>query len=337
MRKKFKLFECCIPVKGASRSTLCDVQRGKIKFIPNLLCEILSKYDGQEKEAAIAFYGPDYEQIIHEYYDFLVENEFGFWTDHPEWFPKMDLTWESPSAITNGIIDVNKNSDHNFRKIFGDYEQVHCKHLQLRFFDAVEIEFLSNNLKYLEKSVVSSVELILKFTEETTREKLKELGKEHPRIHRILVHSSPEFSEALKISRESPVEVVYFVQVIDSSAHCGNISMEYFTIEQDTLLESLSFNSCLNKKISIDVNGDIKNCPSMTKSYGNIKNQTLKSVLELPDFRHLWNINKDQIETCKVCEFRYICTDCRAFLESDNSLAKPKKCSYNPYTMKWDD
>ena len=38
----------------------------------------------------------------------------------------------------------------------------------------------------------------------------------------------------------------------------------------------------------------------------------------------------------KDCEFRYICTDCRAYVEDpEDILSKPLKCGYNPYTGEW--
>ncbi|GEN75154.1 hypothetical protein CHA01nite_08940 [Chryseobacterium hagamense] len=79
----------------------------------------------------------------------------------------------------------------------------------------------------------------------------------------------------------------------------------------------------------------------MCQSFGNIENTTLEEALSKKDFKKYWNITKDDIEICKDCEFRYICTDCRAFTEaalrSDQGLdiSKPLKCGYNPYTNEW--
>ena len=47
-------------------------------------------------------------------------------------------------------------------------------------------------------------------------------------------------------------------------------------------------------------------------------------------------IQKDQIAVCKDCEFRYICTDCRAYKEDpEDDYSKPLKCGYDPYTGVW--
>jgi hypothetical protein len=65
-----------------------------------------------------------------------------------------------------------------------------------------------------------------------------------------------------------------------------------------------------------------------------IKDTTL--AVEKPGFRKYWDINKDKIHVCKDCEFRYICTDCRAYVEDpEDILSKPLKCDYNLYTGEW--
>jgi SPASM domain peptide maturase of grasp-with-spasm system len=111
----------------------------------------------------------------------------------------------------------------------------------------------------------------------------------------------------------------------------------YFTLNITSFTEAQKYNSCLNQKIAIDEEGMIKNCPSMKNSFGNIQNTTLQKAMKHQDFKKLWHINKNQIAICKDCEFRYICTDCRAFItEPDNLYSKPFKCTYNPYTTNWE-
>jgi len=74
----------------------------------------------------------------------------------------------------------------------------------------------------------------------------------------------------------------------------------------------------------------------MSKSYGNIKDTSLEEALNKKGFKDLWNINKDKIKVCQDCEFRHICTDCRAYIENPNDIySKPLKCGYDPYTSTW--
>lgn len=123
---------------------------------------------------------------------------------------------------------------------------------------------------------------------------------------------------------------------IVNEKHCGIINDEYFYSNIKLFSESQHHNTCLNKKIAIDKNGNIKNCPSMSENFGNIKDTSLSEALNKNNFKKYWNITKDQIEICKDCEFRHICTDCRAYIEEpDNQYSKPLKCGYNPYTNEW--
>jgi len=57
----------------------------------------------------------------------------------------------------------------------------------------------------------------------------------------------------------------------------------------------------------------------------------LKNSLLKDHINHI----EDQIETCKICEYRYICSDCRAFTINNDLYQKPLKCNYNPQSMKW--
>jgi len=120
--------------------------------------------------------------------------------------------------------------------------------------------------------------------------------------------------------------------------YCGKINLPDFTVNKETFMESQHYNTCLNRKIGIDSEGNIKNCPSMNKSYGNIKGTLLQQAITKKGFKSFWNINKDEIKVCKDCKFRHICTDCRAYIEDPNDIySKPLKCGYDPYTAKWEE
>jgi radical SAM protein with 4Fe4S-binding SPASM domain len=74
----------------------------------------------------------------------------------------------------------------------------------------------------------------------------------------------------------------------------------------------------------------------MNIKYGKIQEQSLSDIIKLPEFQQYWSINKNQIKICQDCEFRYICTDCRALIEDKNNIySKPKFCNYDPYTATW--
>src|SRR5690606_41262948 len=115
MEKSFLLYSNCIPVKGYSRSIICDLQYNKYSLIPNSLFEILHDFNGKSIDYVLSnFENEDEKAILLEYFDFLYEGNFIFFTNHTESFPKMSLDWKEPLPINNAIIDFsseNKRSE----------------------------------------------------------------------------------------------------------------------------------------------------------------------------------------------------------------------------------
>lgn len=333
------LFACCIPVMGTSRAIICDIQRKSYHFIPDSMYEVITEHKGKTIPEIQAAYNNEYDEIIQEYFDFLVEGQYVFYTETPERFPEMDLHWEEPTPLTNAIIDLDAHSTlsiADFERIFTELGSLGCEHIQIRSFSDRPLVFFEEILNTIGTKRIISVELIIKHQACFTKPLLFELCNTYPRIFSITAHSAP-VDETLYVSSQGMGNIFFTTQKITSAHHCGIILPELFNINIKAFTEAQQYNSCLNKKISIDANGDIKNCPSMKKSFGNISDSSLTDALHHPDFKSLWRINKDQIETCKNCEFRYICTDCRAYIEQpDNQYSKPLKCGYNPATATWE-
>jgi radical SAM protein with 4Fe4S-binding SPASM domain len=66
---------------------------------------------------------------------------------------------------------------------------------------------------------------------------------------------------------------------------------------------------------------------------GNISNSNIRDMIIAGDFDEYWELTKDKIDTCKDCEYRWGCTDCRvlALKEAGSTSAKHPSCHYNPY------
>ncbi len=156
-------------------------------------------------------------------------------------------------------------------------------------------------------------------------------------ISSIVVHGTPDgMLESLQ-AEVHHANVIYYRGTIKDETHCGMVEPYSFDVNVPLFSEAQKRNTCLYKKISIDKSGNIKNCPSMTSSFGSIDNSSLIDIVQMTEFTSYWNINKDKIQICRDCEFRYVCTDCRAYTQGDNLLGKPAKCNYDPYTAKWID
>ncbi len=338
-RPYFKLFANCIPVKGFRRSIICDLQRNQFDFIPNDLFKILEELKTKEYSKIKEPLNAEDLETLDEYFDFLIKKEYGFWCSGEELkcFPELDLSFETPSIITNAIIDVDFNSSHDFESIYSQLNDLGCKDLQIRFFAEITLEELSDVIRPLLTNRIRSIHLVIPTSAEFSEEALKALCRRNMKIVNIIVSGSSENRTTL-VGVDSYTSLNFVSQKIDGCGHCGNIHHSFFTINIQSFTESLQHNSCLNRKISIDIDGNIKNCPSLDSSFGSIKTVSLKEALKHPNFKTLWGIHKDQIEECMDCEFRHICTDCRAYLsDPNNKYSKPLKCTYDPYTAAWQD
>jgi SPASM domain peptide maturase of grasp-with-spasm system len=192
--------------------------------------------------------------------------------------------------------------------------------------------------------LIEGIELILKYQDGVSDDTYIRFVKQHGMVTALTVHSAPQTRYVLVdtvapvIYEGAPSRQIYFTgQVIDSEIHCGIITQKHLTPPAvRTFFEANSFNGCLNRKISVDAGGNIKNCPSMKDSYGNIRDGSLLEAVHAAGFREKWGIAKDHIAICRDCEFRYACSDCRAYLENpDDAFSKPLKCGYDPYSGKW--
>jgi SPASM domain peptide maturase of grasp-with-spasm system len=329
----FMLFACCIAVRGARRSVVCDLQRQSWHLIPNGLYEILTERRGMTVAAIKDFYQHEFDPEIDGYFEFLGKHELGFFTAEPELFPPLALDFQTPSRITNAIIDVDAASDHEYATIFRQLDDLGCRAVEVRCFAPRRLAELRALLAPARAGRLRSIDLVLAHTPELDGEGLAELVAAETRLNSVTIHSAPAPRQA---TMGRAVEVCWLTQAIDSPACCGQVHPRLFTTNIDSFSEARRYNSCLNRKVAVDARGEIRNCPSLPRSYGNLRDTSLHAAVAQRDFAALWAINKDQIEVCKDCEFRYICTDCRAYLsDAQDRYSKPAKCGYDPYTAEW--
>jgi SPASM domain peptide maturase of grasp-with-spasm system len=302
-------------------------------MIPNLLFEVFKLSRKMCINEIKSHFGNRLDKGIEKYFKLLEEEDYGFTTTEPESFPEINLQWDSPNIITNAIIDFDSLSQHPFRKIIQELDELGCIAIQLRFYHNITITALNTLLDETINSGINSIELVLR-NSNTTLGDFEKLCYSHRRIRSVVIHSS-EYDSITHIADQT-TRLVFTQTKINSEVHCGVINSDFFSANIGLFSEGQKFNSCLNRKISVDSRGVIRNCPSVKESFGNIHHTKLKEVINDKSFTKYWNINKDQITICKDCEFRYVCTDCRAYLsDPNNTYSKPAKCAYDPYTATW--
>lgn len=335
----FLLYSNCVLVKGAHRATLCDLQKGAVYFIPKPLADLFLEDQAVDLVQLREKTEGDMVLFLMEIIDSLVENQLGFYTNQQEWkrFPALNKEWLFPAHISHCILDTATGRLDYFTESFVEQlSKLCCNFVQLRFFGIPPIEHLENILRLITGSQIKSVEILMPWN--TAYESGCTYGKwinDYKKISSLVCWGAPSTC-VVKEGARAMGYLLYTSEQINAATHCGIIDQGMFSTNITTYTESLNFNSCLNRKISIDIQGDVKNCPSMKESYGNIGDTTLVEAIGKPGFKKYWNITKDQVSICKDCEFRHVCTDCRAYLEDPGDVySKPLKCGYDPYICEW--
>jgi radical SAM protein with 4Fe4S-binding SPASM domain len=101
-------------------------------------------------------------------------------------------------------------------------------------------------------------------------------------------------------------------------------------ISKEDFVARLHGHNCWRGQIAIACSGDVFPCPcERDVVLGDVTRQNLRDIVLSDDLKRIWGLTKDKIETCKDCEYRYACFDCRARAES--LTGKPTDCWYNPY------
>ena len=326
--KILKLFANCIPTFGYKRSIITDLQFGKIIPIPNSLYKLLMEFKGRKLEYILSHYEVKDHETITEYFNYLSENKLiNPYADNIDFFPDLSLTWDYPAKVTNAIIQYSKNY---FKESIQQLEHLNCKVINIIYEYYNPVEFVEI-IEILNSTSILAYEFQLDKMKIINLNDAILLFQKYNRIQNIFIFNSV----CSKIIPRKNFNI-YLMKESFNPFSCGNISYYNFTINIPFFSESQYYNTCLNRKVGIDKDGFVKNCLSMNKNYGNIKNITLNEVISSCEFQKFGCIKKDDIEVCKDCEFRYMCPDCRAFLKDPGNIySQPAKCEYNPYIAKW--
>jgi radical SAM protein with 4Fe4S-binding SPASM domain len=132
------------------------------------------------------------------------------------------------------------------------------------------------------------------------------------------------------------------IDLIDSEALNKQLrdKPHFAKINKNIFWRNKAGHNCFMEQICIGANGDVYPCLAEREiSYGNAKSIELGKVFFSKLASKYKTLSKDNIETCRDCEYRYCCFDCRVrafdLLESDFH-PKPWWCSYNPYKGEWE-
>lgn len=334
------VFAACLITKGHSRALLTDSQRGRFDLIPNDMLDFIENAKLYSIKTLFKLYGAENKEIVESYVSYILDNEYGFLANEKirHNFPKIKVDWKNPSTITNSIIDIKdfELTKTYFEHIISQLNDLQCEAVQIRSYIPLNFEQLEYLANCVKRTSIEHLEIYIKDNAEIPLNTLITLLQQHTKISNLIVHTATKNEEYDVIKKLS--SIYHTTQALTDETCCGLVEKQYFNAVKSHYMEAHFHNSCLNRKISVDANGEIKNCPSMQTSYGNVADTSLAEIITNENFTSVWDLKKDFILTCQDCEFRYVCTDCRAYVEDpENLYAKPLKCGYDPYTNEWSD
>lgn len=338
--KYFNLYSNILPTKGANRMLISDLQRRQSEVQQLELYDIIEELKTNSIEEIYGLYDDASKEMVQEYIDFLLEREYGFITagDWDKNFAPLFLEYTDYTKISNLFIERNDLAIPE--KLIQSIANLQIRHLVIYCNeDASLSDFLKLDADF-ENSTLDSIEIFAPFHSAIDQSFIQHLSENTSRIYNLIFYNCQ--NEPFKVGNILRFELLFTPQDLKISS-CGKVDLKYFDTNIKKVLEAINHNSCLNKKIGIDAEGNIKNCPAMPQGFGNINETTLEEALFHQDFKKYWNLTKEDITVCKDCEFRNICTDCRAFTEQTHvneaglDVSKPLKCGYDPYTNQWSD
>ena len=327
------LYSSCKLVKGKKRGTITDLQRSRVELVPNELIDIVIQFNGRKiSDIKTSRYSIDDIKIIEEYFQFLIEKEIIFLSKEKTSFYTSNEIYETPKQIISAILDVDKNSTYKLSEAIKKIEMLGCDNVQIRLYDyKVNPKKLGKIVSVFNNTSFRYVEFLLQYEPKFISD-FQKIFKQNNRVYLVYFHS---YKGQDKIEDVDSIKYIYTSEKIVSSDFCGYILPFYFDISPITYYIGEQYNTCLYKKIAVDVEGNVKNCPSMKNNFGHIGITNLNEIITSSDFTKYWNITKDKISICKSCEFRKICTDCRAYLNENELYEKPKRCDYEPSQPNW--
>ena len=330
MKKKqyFNLHANCIPVKGFSRSLVCDIFFNSFEIIPNELYNILKKYPNAKISEIKKGYDKNVHQIINEYFLFLEEKGWIHYFKNKTIFPKINLDYKEPFIISNAIYEFsdfenfnsfisyvddlsitsliiiinNHNIDMRIDKLISNFKNSSIKHLELYFKNYIEID-----------------EMIF---------------YNEPRICRIKIFNANK-NEKINIKNGLGKHIEYTNKIFNFQ---NNV---FFKLNINLFSESQKHHNYFNRKLYISSIGEIKNAPECDEIQGYLYNvktfNDLKQIIETHSFQKYWFVHKEITDVCKDCEFRFMCIENRIPIQRNkNEWFHKIECKYNPYIAKWE-
>ena len=338
------LYNDVIIAKGLSQSLIYDLSEKRLFGVPNSFVDAVNMLQGNIIGNIIDSFSQSEKSIIISYIDFLVSNnlahlvsdirQFGTRTQYMKGFKeRLNL---STSILESAIIDIDRMSSFDIKSLLKRLTNLKCRKVLMRFWEC-NMSFFTKALSCIRES--NSISYLDLYIPNEMFLQIRSLLVQEPKVFNILAYQCSESSVSVIKEDVAELRKVIYKCIKESLApsDCGNIYFGNTALipNRDYVLRNMFVNSCLYKKISVDSEGLVKNCPSMKNNFGYVDSVDLLKIIENSEFRKYWYISKDEISTCHTCQYRYSCFDCRAYTNDGTLYGCPSKCHFSLLSNYW--
>ena len=324
----FKIYNSCKVINGHSNSIILDLDNNNYFTLHPVIGNFLTKNNGVIPLEEV------HDLETKNYIIQLMDRNLGFCTSNIErFYHSIDR-----NVFDEKILDVtiHYNNLEITKTLISWLTDSECHGINLIVSSNIEPEQISIFLKEcIKMDNLQFIMIIIEDSNSLFLGKIKSWIQSCPLIGMILVHNCNKSNQLIEESGLAELPC-YFINEKVKFNLIAAIDQNHFVINKTFFNLSRYKNNYHFGHLYIDCNGTIYNDEYNLNIFGNIFKDKAKDIIEKPGFKKYWDINKDKIHVCKDCEFRYICTDCRAYLEDPEDIySKPLKCGYNPYTGEW--
>lgn len=332
------LFGNCIIVKGYHESIICDLEKGRFLPTSNKILDVIKVNETNRLPITEIknHYNNKFDNGIDVLFDYLIKQGYGFFTKTPDFFPKISLEWDSPFPLTNSVIEIEKDSLSLGINGIMQIVKIGCQAIEIRLLSDIDINSIKKILDIINASRTSCVYLIIKYNPKINSDFLTELYLKWDFISSIVVHTAPKIE---KISKSLPDDLKERITIKNTKLYGEKVLSKLnpiMVINLDSFTEAINYNLGLNRKLSINSKGEIKNYLNHKKVFGNIFCDKIEEILDSHTFIEKWFVTKDQIAICKDCQYRYFCMDNSDLIVKKGHYHRITKCNFNPYKNTWD-
>ena len=268
--------------------------------------------------------------------NFLIESNILFLVgeESSTSFIPLSKYWLEPSIIDNAVV---KCVPDLYKKTFELLEDLLCYNITI-IVSEMDLIDLPNFLRFLNKSLQNKIfQSINLYLSEKYLSKMKKMIAQ-------FMNDTPNVQQLFFLKNNKTFEICksymnYRQAIASTSDAISTKNKIFFNPTIYFYLDTINNNTTYNKRIFIGKNGELKNNEYDTEIYGNIKNLAFKEINDIiksRSFQKKWKINKDKVEICKDCEYRYICEDLTPIVKGKgNKWHRSEKCDYEPYLGLW--